>query len=269
LGASTADILFSRGTIFVEGEHDAEILNEGFFEILSGYKITQAGGRAEVERELVNLQRAEEKGNVEKTTLFIFDWDRRRTIYKSTKLVRVLQWDRYCLENYLLEPNILFDQVMATASRKPESRGSFIASLKPLAFSQLEGIAVREVYESVTPDNPGIRSSEISGKGLEEVAELLVMRLVRIGEQTRGLDSAAWTASFVGRTRERIAELTKEWELDWAKRCNGKRLIQELYRTHEINLDPLSFKKAVIRQMRSERNERWVEVENLVQSSLA
>jgi predicted ATPase len=56
LGTTAAETLFARGNIFVEGEHDAAILEEGFYEQVIGYKITNLGGRKEVEKEIATLQ---------------------------------------------------------------------------------------------------------------------------------------------------------------------------------------------------------------------
>jgi predicted ATPase len=43
LGTLASDVLFSNGSIFVEGDQDAEILETGFAELLSKYKVTQLG----------------------------------------------------------------------------------------------------------------------------------------------------------------------------------------------------------------------------------
>ncbi len=62
LGTSASDVLFSNGSIFVEGEHDIEILEEGFSKLLGRYTVTHLGGRGPVEREIKTLQEAEKKG---------------------------------------------------------------------------------------------------------------------------------------------------------------------------------------------------------------
>jgi ABC-type molybdenum transport system ATPase subunit/photorepair protein PhrA len=268
LGASPADVLFSRGTIVVEGEHDAEILNEGFFDLVSGYKTTRAGGRSEVAKEIVNLQAAERRGEVKKPTLAILDLDGEPVAEKSTTLVRVLQWDRYCLENYLIEPDLLFDLIREVATRKPESRGSFSGTLKPMAMQQLLPVAIREVYATMSPENPGIRGQDISGKNIEEISALLVARLLKIKDQTKSIDEKNWKMNFSGSVESKIKDLGDTWELDWAKRCSGKRLIQDLYREHQINIDPLTFKKRLIRQMRSDKTDGWRLIESRIRGGL-
>ena len=102
LGTSVADSMFSKGNIFVEGDHDVQILEEGFYDFVAGYKITSLGGRSNIEKEIQTLQKAERNGELDKLNCFIFDLDRMPTNITSSQLVKVLQWDRYCLENYLI-----------------------------------------------------------------------------------------------------------------------------------------------------------------------
>ena len=71
LGTTAADTLFGRGNIFVEGEHDAGILEEGFYDQVVGYKITPLKGRGEVEKEISTLQAAEAKGDLDKLNCFM------------------------------------------------------------------------------------------------------------------------------------------------------------------------------------------------------
>jgi hypothetical protein len=69
LGSSPADVLFTRGNVYVEGDHDSQILQAGFPRLLSGLKVTSLGGRPEVEKEILNLQaeeRAKRLGPVDK-----------------------------------------------------------------------------------------------------------------------------------------------------------------------------------------------------------
>jgi AAA domain, putative AbiEii toxin, Type IV TA system len=75
LGVSAGDVLFSAGSIFVEGGDDVEILEAGFSEIVVRYNITQLGGRGSVEREIRTLQEAERKDEVDTMKCFIFDLD--------------------------------------------------------------------------------------------------------------------------------------------------------------------------------------------------
>jgi hypothetical protein len=268
LGASTADVLFSRGTIFVEGAHDAELLNEGFFDLVSGYKVTELGGREEVEKSITNLQAAEARSEVDKINVLIFDLDNAPSGKKSSKFVRIIQWDRYCFENYLLDEKILFDIIVAQSRQVPASRGTFLNDLKELALAQLNDTVITRVYRRVEPDNPGMRPSEISGKDFSGAGEILVQRLLEIRNQTTPIASEEWIKCFVSTCEAERATLMDEWSSDWKKKCNGKRLIQDLYKRYEIRIDPLTLKKRIIRQMQSETTEDWRVVESTVRNEL-
>jgi predicted ATPase len=268
LGASTADVLFTRGTIFVEGPHDVELLNEGFFDLVSGYKVTQLGGREEVVKNISRLQEAEVRGEVDKINLLIFDLDRTLTERKSTKFVSVIQWDRYCLENYLLEEKVLFDIVAQNSKYPPSSRGMFSNEVKELALGQLNDVVVASVYREFEPANAGVRPTEIAGKDFGESAKVLVARILQIREETSAVVADAWIAEFCTKCEVARAKLSEEWNRDWVRTCNGKRLIHDLYRKYEIGIDPLTFKKRVIRQMQLEASDAWRVVESMIRNEL-
>jgi hypothetical protein len=95
LGTSAADVVFSSGSIFVEGDHDADILREDFDDIVGGFSITQLGGRSEVEKASRDLKKASNASDFDKIKLFILDNDGRPTTERSEDSVRILQWERY------------------------------------------------------------------------------------------------------------------------------------------------------------------------------
>jgi hypothetical protein len=102
-------VLFSAGSIFVEGEHDVEVLEAGFDKLVVRYNITQLGGRLNIENEIKTLQKAETKGEIDTLKCFIFDLDQAPTSLVSSRMVKVLQWKRRCLENYLIDEKIIYD----------------------------------------------------------------------------------------------------------------------------------------------------------------
>jgi len=196
LGTSPADSLFSNGNLFVEGDQDAAILEEGFFDLISGYKVTNLGGRTEVEKEIQVFKEAERRGELGKLHCFIFDLDRKPTSLQGTSLVRLLQWDRTCLENYLLGSKILFDVLSEVKAKGLTSRGDFEAKLRGLAMGQLTEVVARNLYAGLEPENPGIRPAEIAGAPYPQIAQKLVSRLSTIKAQLANLDEAAWILSF-------------------------------------------------------------------------
>src|SRR5262249_12907761 len=112
LGTSESEGLLYKATIFVEGEHDVEILEHGFGALLRQYKLKDLGGRREVEKQILSLQEAERKGDKLTPRYFIFDHDEAPTHLVNTVNIRLLQWDRRCLENYLIDLDILADMLM-------------------------------------------------------------------------------------------------------------------------------------------------------------
>ena len=140
LGVSPAESFFYESRLFVEGPHDQEILEEGFRSTLGDRcQISWLGGRKAIEAEVSSLQTAETQGNLDRLHCFILDNDRDITALRSTQLVRVLQWDRYCFENYLINSQVLYDVLKpyVRGDNFPEDRGEFQSSIKAQALEQL------------------------------------------------------------------------------------------------------------------------------------
>jgi predicted ATPase len=269
LGTSAADSLFSNGNLFVEGEHDSAVLEEGFFDLVSGFKITDLGGRAEVEKEIAAFQAAERRNELGKLHCFIFDLDRKATKLANTKLVRVLQWDRTCLENYLLGSKILYDALSQVGAKGLPSRGEFESTVRGLAMDQLNEVAARNIYKGLEPENPGLRPSELAKSNLFDIAEKLVDRLITIKTQLAPLDRAAWVQHFVERADSEAARLKDEWSASWIRLCDGKKVIDDLYKTYQINLGKLDLKKLIVRLMAAEQTEDWQLIKTKLRDALA
>jgi hypothetical protein len=270
LGSSPADVLFARGNIYVEGEHDSQILQAGFPALLSGFKITALGGRAEIEREFPNLQNEEKSGRLRKGQLFVLDRDRQPTALRSSVLVKVRQLNRYCIENYLLDADIIYDMVSSHAKNKAsvDSRGKFPSVIEELAFSQTSGIAMKDVYSTLVPESPGMRVDDFKGKTIEETAEVLSGRLGRIRAALADLDSDKWRAKFVDLCIKRKADIDGEWRSSWKDLCSGKDLIDDLYVRYEISMKKVEFKKEIIRRMAATATDDWRVINDLLASGL-
>lgn len=269
LGTSPADSLFSNGNLFVEGDHDAAILEEGFFELVTGFKITTLGGRTEVEKEIKAFQDAERRSELGKLHCFIFDLDKKPTALSGTSLVRILQWDRTCLENYLLGSKVLFDILTEVKAKGLSSRGDFEATLRTLAMSQLIRVVVRKLYSGMEPENPGLRPAEIANGTYEEIGRRLVQRLAVIKSQLASLDQPAWVTAFVHSAGAEEAKLRDEWTASWIKVCDGKQLIDDLYHTYQIPLGKLELKRKIVKLMAAEQTEDWQLVKNKLRDALS
>lgn len=257
LGNSTADVLFTRGAVFVEGEHDSAILQAGFADVLLGYKTQALGGRSEVEKEIPRLQALEQQGRLEKNQLFIFDADRKTSKLQSTELVKVYQLERYCIENYLLDETILFDIISENAKNRPESRGSFSETLEHLALGQLDSYVVTKVYQGLEPDNAGIRPKEIHQRTFEEASEALWVRIQSIRDGVAQLDATEWKASFLSSCETMKQSLEPQWRSNWKALANGKQIIDDLYAMFEINMKKVDFKRAVMARMAEQKTDTW------------
>jgi hypothetical protein len=109
LGSSESEALLYRGTVALEGIHDVEIMQSGFDAIVRRYLVKHLDGRGQIENGIRDLQKAEEKGVEIGYHFFLFDHDGKPTSLNSSKHVKLRQLQRYCLENYLLEPEIITD----------------------------------------------------------------------------------------------------------------------------------------------------------------
>ena len=271
LGTSQSEGLLYRATVFVEGEHDSEVLEIGFEKLFRRYKLRDLGGRNRVESEILALQEAERRGSDIPSQYFIFDRDEAPTGLSSSPKIRILQWQRRCLENYLLDMNILTDLLKERdiAERPVQNMGETQNIIKNLAMNQIQDLVVREVYATYRFENPGLRSNEVQGKQLHDVAEVLFVRLAAVRSQTSNLDQAVWTEDFVSRCGQRILQIREQWEVSWVEDCDGKRLFVDIQKSRGIKRNLLAFKRLIISQMRASTTETWRSMESLIKDLLA
>jgi predicted ATPase len=270
LGTSASDVLFSSGSVFVEGEHDIEILEAGFSKLLGRYKVTHLGGRGPVEREIKTLQDAERKNEIDTLKCFIFDLDGIPTSLTSSNLVRVLQWKRRCLENFLIDEKIIYDLLKEkdVANKAIPSRGEVPAVFKQIAISQLQGVVMEKVYASLRYDNSGFRPKEVAGKTYTEAAEVLFDRISAIQSQVCGLDRTNWRNMFEEKCVAGYDDELPRWEVDWLTLCDGKRFFRDLRSKYEVRLRSLKFKKLIVERMEKEQSAGWLQVEKTIADAI-
>jgi len=268
LGTTVADSLFSSGNIFVEGDHDSIVLEEGFFDLVAGYKITSLGGRSGVEKEISALQKAEKSGDLDKINCFIFDFDRIPTTIKSSKQVRVLQWDRYCLENYLIGSKELYDELNELGVNSLGSRGEFEKNIKKLALQQLVEVVARNIYNCESPDSTGLRTKDVEGKSFSEIANALSNRLDKLKSDLQSYNKSTWTSSFVVKCEDEHKKLLPIWNDTWIKLASGKRLIDDLYQEYSVNISKLAFKRKLVKRIQHDKTEDWTLVKSKINDAL-
>ena len=270
LGTSASDVLFSAGSIFVEGDHDIELLETGFDEIVGRYNITQLGGRGPVENEIRTLKEAEARGEVDTLKCFIFDLDNSPTTLGNTKLIKVLQWKRHCLENYLIDEKIIYDLLndREISTRRIESRGEVLKNFKDIAISQLQEVVAKSIYDEMQYENPGLRPREIMGKTYADMADSLLTRLKNIQSQVIGLDGENWKKDFEKKCQEKENNELSKWESDWLVLCDGKRFFRDLHHHYGVKVSFLKFKKMIVERMKSEQTDAWILIERLLADAL-
>lgn len=271
LGTSESDGLLFRGTIFVEGSDDVSLLEEGFGVALRRYKIKDIGGRREIEKEIKKLQDGEKNGIVMPTRYFIFDRDDRKSELRSTGAIRVLQWERRCLENYLLDMDVIADLLMnKDIVREPlGTMGDVQKMLRQLAFEQLDDLVARKVYSTYDYVDAGIRAKEICGKSLDDISDIVVGRLIRIKTQLAGIDEEEWRVEFIQKCTEERQRMASIWEAKWMNECDGKRLFGDMCQKIKLSMAPRRFKIRVIDEMRLKRSENWRTIEGLLSDLLS
>ena len=270
LGTSESEGLLYKATIFVEGEEDIELIEAGFGDVLRRYKVKDLGGRREVEKQIALLQEAEKKDATLPRCYFIFDRDEMPTGLKNSPTVRLLQWQRRCLENYLIDIDVLTDlfQDPEVTQSKVTSLGEVNKLLRDLALSQLEELAAKEAYAQYSFDDPGIRGQEIYGKRIEEIADILFSRLNRMNQQTSGV-TEHWKNQFTAESQRIRREKLSVWEVKWVEECDGKRLFKDLYRKLTLRLSSRRLKKRIIQEMARKESENWRSLQSLLSVFLA
>jgi predicted ATPase len=269
LGTSESEGLLYKGTIFVEGEEDLELIEAGFGDLLRRFRLKDLGGRREVEKQIAMLQQAERDDSTLPPCYFIFDRDGIPSDLKDSIKVRILQWQRRCLENYLIDVNTLTDllQDREVLPAPLSSLGEVNKLLRELAFSQLDDVVAKAVYVGYGFEDPGIRFTEIQGKKIEEIAEVLFSRLKRIAHQTSAV-SADWKQSFESECHRRRKEILALWEVKWIELCDGKRLFRDLHRKLKFRISSRRLKKLIIQEMAKGQSETWRSVESLLKTLL-
>ena len=270
LGTSESDGLLYKATVFVEGEDDVDLLETGFGELLRRHKLKDLGGRREIEKQIAQLQEAEKLGERMTLRCFIFDRDEAPSKLTSSESVKVLQWQRRCLENYLIDIDILADLLMNKEVVKEPfpNQGEVAKLLRDLALRQLDDFVARNVYVGYSYDDPGLRMQDIQGKPPVEIAGVLFERLAKVQAQIATLDETAWKAKFQEDCSSSHVQLASVWETTWREVCDGKRLFRDLQQQVQMNVPLRRFKMRVMAEMRNKSTENWRSIESLLKGMI-
>jgi predicted ATPase len=271
LGTSASDALFSSGSVFVEGADDIEILEAGFSSLLNRYKVTQLEGRGNIEREIQTLQSAEQRREIDTLKCFIFDLDNAPTNLKSTSLVRVNQWKRRCIENFLISEKVIYEVLRddGIARDKIQQRGATAALLKEIAMSQLADAAITNVYRRGAFSyfkSPSFK--ELLGKSPADAAGVVFDRVSELQQQIGGLNRPAWCAEFEKLCQEELELLLVRWEAEWTTLCDGKRFFRDLHSRFGVRVTLIKLKVRIMERLEHEKLDEWILIDSFLKDSL-
>jgi predicted ATPase len=270
LGATESENLLYKGIIFVEGPDDVALLEAGFALVLRRYKLKFATGRKEIEKTIRDLQKSEEDGIYISPTYFIFDKDDSPTTLRSSKTVKVLQWNRRCLENYLLDidaiSNLLMDDELISVPFT--NMGEVTNLIREVAFRQLDEFAARRVYSRFDFGGVGLRKDDVVNRTVEEMSHVLLARIESVKAQLTAIDVQTWGKSFQDAVRVERAELESIWAINWANECDGKRLLDDLSKRVHLRLSVKRFKIRLMKEIALQQADSWKAVEGYLQTLL-
>ena len=186
-------------------------------------------------------------------------------------MIKVLQWPRYCLENFLLDIEIIADLLMDGDVVKIPliRRDDAYRLVKSLWEAQVSDMALREAYLSYGFESPGLRSGEINGQDFDKAGGILFYRVELIQAQVGMLQRSSWLEDFVSRCDVKRRELVPQWERDWLSLCDGKRLLSDLHRQVPMRLGILNLKKRIMMKMSADHTTSWRELERMLTNFLA
>jgi predicted ATPase len=268
LGTSESEGLLYKATIFVEGEEDVDLLETGFNDLLRRYKVKDLGGRKEIEKQIQKLQALEKAGDKLSRRYFIFDRDDAPTGLHDSEAIRTLQWDRRCLENYLIDMDVLTDLLKnGEVVRAPlVNQADVFRTVKNLAMSQLIEFSARQVYNSYEFEDPGLRRQDIEGRSLDEISIGLFDRLQKSRSKLELVDPGSWRDEFKVACEKRKAELEPIWDAKWIDLCDGKRLFADLAQRLTLRMHVQKFKKRIMVEMRLASTATWRGIESLLKT---
>ncbi len=271
LGASESENLLYKGIIFVEGPDDVSLLEAGFPQILRRYKLRFASGRIEVEKAIQEIQKSEKEGTVAEPTFFVFDKDDAPSQLRNSKSAKVLQWDRRCLENYLIDldaiSNLLMDKEIV---KKPfTNMGEISKLMRELAFKQLHEFAARKVYNGYGFSSLGMRKDDVLNKSPEEISGSMFARIELVRNQLEQIRVDSWQSEFEKAILDERTQLEAIWETTWQSDCDGKRLLEDLSRKVELNLSLKRFKVRLMREIANGKSSTWTSIDSQLKNLLS
>lgn len=262
LGSSSTDLLSTKGVVYLEGPHDVDVLEQAISILLPGFVAKHLGGRNEIEKNIKTLQDEDRKQRLDSYQLFLFDLDNRPTSIQSTQKVKLLQWDRYCLENYLLESDAIFDTLKEHATAiEGLTRGSMLTKIKDIAFRQIPRTATREALQSIVTSEHFLRINDLICENPSQTIEKLKAALSLIS--TKSLETTSQeNAELTSAIESKMSSMSDSWQSKWITHCDGKQVISEIFKEFKVQLSLLDFKKKILETSKINNYENWRLIES-------
>ncbi|RTL53984.1 MAG: DUF4435 domain-containing protein [Bradyrhizobiaceae bacterium] len=266
LGSSVTESLMYEGTVFVEGESDVSFLQNGFPEIFKRYIIKDTGGRREIERSITEIQSIENGEKKVPPIYFIFDHDGAPTNLSSSKSVRIHQWQRRCVENYMIDVDVIAEILKDPENTHSpiESEGEVQRMMRELAYQQLDSLVAKDIYESRKYETPSIHREDLKGD-IKEITGSLFGRMTKSRNSMPDVEWETWSQSFATQCSMKKEELQQLWEVKWRDLCDGKRLISDLHKAAKMKMSEAAFKAKITQRMRDTTSETWQAVKGILQ----
>ncbi len=263
LGTSEIETLLYRGAVFVEGADDLELLRAGFDDIFRRYKMNDLGGRGSIEKDIQTLQKNEKNNEINGKYYFIFDNDGRQTNLKNSASVKILQLPVYCIENFLIDCNIITDLTRdKNISRKQISSVTDAEKrIKKIALNQLDAACARLAFKELNLEEIGFHIS-FKNKGIDDIIPLLKHQIENI-EEILQKQNGSFCKNFREIFDNKFREEGEKWDSEWMKLCNGKLLFENIHKEGIFFCSPLVFKKEIMRKMKYEKNKDWDKMREL------
>ena len=267
LGTSVGESLLYEGTVLVEGDNDVAFLENGFPEIFKKYKVKDRGGRREVEKTIVEIQALEKTGQKVAPIYVIFDRDEEPTKLENSTAVKVLQWPRRCVENYMLDLDVIAELLKDPSVTKTPigSEGEVHKLLRDLAYRQLDVIAARETYNAYGYLNASLTKADIQDGDLAKLANALFERMSCARASIPDIPKEVWVSAFQQSAEERKRKLLLIWESKWRELCDGKKLLSDLHKSTNLKMSESSFKTHITKRMRDTSSENWRLVKGILE----
>jgi predicted ATPase len=268
LGLDSGDMLFNRGLVFVEGEWDETVARYLLDDVLIGCQVRPLGGRHNVEEDIKRLVALDNRKRVFGRQVFVLDHDDAPFTGATSQNVRVIQWDRYSIENYLLEDTLLYDVLRRRSGAPPASVGKLGRAMKALAMGQIEAVAMaKAIHENLPPSIPFARG-EIKRVKARSDLEAIAAKVEAWRKVVSKGERKAWIRR-VEIARRRIAEdMQKDWKTRWKDRCRGKQLIGELIQKYPVVGGYAELVKEVLLEMKRTKRPEWEAMREKFSSAL-